>query len=138
MAKMNFGGVIEEVMTREEFPLDKAREILKDETIAVIGYGVQGPGQACNLRDNGFNVIVGQRQGKTFEKAINDGWVPGETRFSVEEAAEKGTIVMCLLSDAAVMSVWPTLKQYLTPGKALYFSNEIGRASCRERVYCRV
>ena len=123
MAKMNFGGVIEEVMTREEFPLDKAREVLKDETIAVIGYGVQGPGQACNLRDNGFNVIVGQRQGKTFEKAIGDGWVPGETLFSIEEAAQKGTIVMCLLSDAAVMSVWPTLKQYLTPGKALYFSH---------------
>ena len=123
MAKMNFGGVIEEVMTREEFPLEKAREILKDETIAVIGYGVQGPGQACNLRDNGFNVIVGQRQGKTFEKAVADGWVPGETLFSIEEAAERGTIVMCLLSDAAVMSVWPTLKQYLTPGKALYFSH---------------
>jgi len=123
MAKMNFGGVIEEVMTREEFPLEKAREVLKDETIAVIGYGVQGPGQACNLRDNGFNVIVGQRQGKTFEKAIGDGWVPGETLFSIEEAAQRGTIVMCLLSDAAVMSVWPTLKQYLTPGKALYFSH---------------
>ena len=73
MAKLNFGGVIEEVMTREEFPLEKAREVLKNETIAVLGYGVQGPGQACNLRDNGFNVIVGQRQGKTFEKAINDG-----------------------------------------------------------------
>ena len=113
MAKMNFGGVIEEVMTREEFPLEKAREILKDEQIAVIGYGVQGPGQACNLRDNGFNVIVGQRQGKTFEKAIADGWVPGETLFSIEEAAEKASIVMCLLSDAAVMSVWPTLKKYL-------------------------
>ena len=123
MAKLNFGGVIEEVMTREEFPLEKAREVLKNETIAVIGYGVQGPGQACNLRDNGFNVIVGQRQGKTYEKAVNDGWVPGETLFSIEEAAEKGTIVMCLLSDAAVMSVWPTLKQYLTPGKALYFSH---------------
>jgi ketol-acid reductoisomerase len=123
MAKMNFGGVIEEVVTREEFPLEKAREILKDEQIAVIGYGVQGPGQACNLRDNGFNVIVGQRQGKTFEKAINDGWVPGETLFSIEEAAKRGTIIMCLLSDAAVMSVWPTLQQYLTPGKALYFSH---------------
>ena len=123
MAKMNFGGVIEEVVTREEFPLEKAREVLKDETIAVIGYGVQGPGQACNLRDNGFNVIVGQRQGKTYEKAVADGWVPGETLFSIEEAAEKGTIVMCLLSDAAVMSVWPTLQQYLTPGKALYFSH---------------
>ena len=120
---MNFGGVIEEVMTREEFPLEKAREILKNETIAVLGYGVQGPGQSCNLRDNGFNVIVGQRQGKTFEKAKADGWVPGETLFSIEEAAEKGTIIMCLLSDAAVISVWPTVKKYLTPGKALYFSH---------------
>ena len=123
MAKMNFGGVIEEVMTREEFPLEKAREVLKDETIAVIGYGVQGPGQACNLRDNGFNVIVGQRQGKTFEKAVADGWVPGKTLFSIEETATKGTIVMCLLSDAAVMSVWPTLKKCLQPGNALYFSH---------------
>ena len=123
MAKMNFGGVIEEVMTREEFPLEKAREVLKDETIAVIGYGVQGPGQSCNLRDNGFNVIVGQRPGKTYEKAIADGWVPGKTLFSIEEAATKGTIVMCLLSDAAVMSVWPTLKKCLQPGNALYFSH---------------
>ena len=120
---MNFGGVIEEVMTREEFPLEKAREVLKNETIAVLGYGVQGPGQSCNLRDNGFNVVVGQRQGKTYEKAKADGWVPGETLFSIEEAAEKGTIVMCLLSDAAVMSVWPTIKPHLTAGKALYFSH---------------
>ena len=123
MAKMNFGGVIEEVMTREEFPLEKAREILKDETIAVLGYGVQGPGQACNLRDNGFNVIVGQRQGKTFEKAVADGWKPGETLFSLEEAAEKGTIVCMLLSDAAQMQLWPTIKPHLTPGKTLYFSH---------------
>lgn len=123
MAKMNFGGVIEEVMTREEFPLEKARKVLKDETIAVIGYGVQGPGQACNLRDNGFNVIVGQRNGKTYDKAVADGWVPGKTLFSIEEAAKKGTIVMCLLSDAAVMSVWPTLKNCLSPGNVLYFSH---------------
>ncbi|MBP5666988.1 MAG: ketol-acid reductoisomerase, partial [Salinivirgaceae bacterium] len=108
MAQMNFGGVIENVMTREEFPLEKAREILKNETIAVIGYGVQGPGQSLNLRDNGFNVIVGQREGKTYDKAVADGWIPGKTLFSIEEAAERGTIVMCLLSDAAVMSVWPT------------------------------
>lgn len=120
---MNFGGVIEEVMTREEFPLEKAREILKNETIAVIGYGVQGPGQSLNLRDNGFNVIVGQRQGKTYDKAVADGWKPGETLFSVEEAAKRGTIVMCLLSDAAVLSVWPTIKEALTPGKTLYFSH---------------
>ncbi|WP_308553834.1 ketol-acid reductoisomerase [uncultured Mediterranea sp.] len=123
MAQMNFGGVIENVMTREEFPLEKAREILKDEVIAVLGYGVQGPGQACNLRDNGFNVIVGQRQGKTYEKAVADGWKPGETLFSLEEAAQKGTIVCMLLSDAAQIAVWPKIKQYLTPGKALYFSH---------------
>ena len=123
MAQLNFGGVIENVVTREEFPIEKAREILKDETIAVIGYGVQGPGQSQNLRDNGFNVIVGQRPGKTYDKAVADGWVPGKTLFSIEEAAERGTIVMCLLSDAAVMSVWPTLKPHLTTGKALYFSH---------------
>ena len=120
---MNFGGVEENVVLREEFPLEKAREILKDETIAVIGYGVQGPGQSMNLRDNGFNVIVGQRQGKTFDKAIADGWVPGETLFSIEEACEKASIIMCLLSDAAVISVWPTIKERLAPGKALYFSH---------------
>ena len=110
-------------MTREEFPLEKAREILKDETIAVLGYGVQGPGQACNLRDNGFNVIVGQRPGKTYEKAVADGWVPGETLFSLEEAAEKGTIVCMLLSDAAQMQLWPSIKPHLTAGKTLYFSH---------------
>ncbi|MCM1318151.1 MAG: ketol-acid reductoisomerase [Bacteroides sp.] len=123
MARLNFGGVEETVVTREEFALDKAREVLKNETIAVIGYGVQGPGQGLNLRDNGFNVIVGQRQGKTFEKAVNDGWVPGETLFSIEEACKRGTIIMCLLSDAAVMSQWPVIKPHLTEGKALYFSH---------------
>lgn len=120
---MNFGGVMENVMTREEFPLEKAREVLKDETIAVIGYGVQGPGQSQNLRDNGFNVIVGQRQGATYEKAVADGWVSGQTLFSIEEACRRGTIIMCLLSDAAVMSVWPVIKSHLTAGKALYFSH---------------
>ncbi|MFI3239658.1 MAG: ketol-acid reductoisomerase, partial [Bacteroidales bacterium] len=111
MAKMNFGGVEENVATREEFPLEKAREVLKDETIAVIGYGVQGPGQSLNLRDNGFNVIVGQREGgKSWEKAIADGWVPGETLFSIEEAAKRGTIIQYLLSDAAQIEVWPTIK----------------------------
>ena len=89
MAIMNFGGVDENVVTREEFPLEKAREILKDETIAVIGYGVQGPGQSMNLRDNGFNVIVGQRKGsKTWDKAVADGWIPGETLFEIEEACQ--------------------------------------------------
>lgn len=123
MAKLNFGGVEETVVTREEFPLSKALDILKDETIAVLGYGVQGPGQGLDLRDNGFNVIVGQRKGKTYDKAVADGWVPGETLFSIEEACEKGTIIMCLLSDAAVIEQWPVIKKHLTAGKALYFSH---------------
>lgn len=127
MAELNFGGVVEKVITREEFPLEKAREVLKNETIAVIGYGVQGPGQALNLRDNGFNVIVGQRKGgKTWEKALADGWVYGETLFDIEEAAQKGTIIQYLLSDAAQIEVWPRIKPHLTPGKALYFSHGFG------------
>ena len=127
MAQLNFGGVTENVVTREEFPLEKAREVLKDEVIAVIGYGVQGPGQSLNLRDNGFNVIVGQRKGgKTWEKAIADGWVPGETLFDIEEACQRGTIIQYLLSDAAQIEVWPTVKKNLTAGKALYFSHGFG------------
>ena len=120
---MNFGGVEENVVTREEFSLEKAREVLKDETIAVIGYGVQGPGQSLNLRDNGFNVIVGQRPGKTYDKAVADGWVPGETLFGIEEACEKATIIEVLLSDAAQIQCWPMIKKHLTAGKALYFSH---------------
>lgn len=124
---MNFGGVEENVVTRDEFPLSKAQDVLKNETIAVIGYGVQGPGQSLNLRDNGFNVIVGQRKGgKTWDKAVADGWVPGETLFEIEEACKRGTIIQYLLSDAAQIEVWPRIKPYLTPGKALYFSHGFG------------
>ena len=123
---MNFGGVIENVVTREEFPLEKAREVLKNEVIAVIGYGVQGPGQSLNLRDNGSNVIVGQREGAPYDKAVADGWVPGETLFSIEEACKRATIIQYLLSDAAQIAVWPTVKANLTPGKALYFSHGFG------------
>ncbi len=127
MAKINFGGVEEDVVTREEFPLAKAREVLKDETIAILGYGVQGPGQALNLRDNGFRVIVGQRKNsKTWEKAVADGWVPGETLFELEEACQKGTILQYLLSDAGQIAFWPTVKKHLTKGKALYFSHGFG------------
>ena len=123
MAEMNFGGVIETVVTSKEFSVEKAREVLKDEVIAVIGYGIQGPGQACNLRDNGFNVIVGQRPGKTYDKAVADGWVPGKTLFSIEEAAERGTILCMLLSDAGQIQAWPSIKKHLTPGKTLYYSH---------------
>jgi len=127
MAKINFGGVEENVVTRDEFSLDKAKEVLKDETIAIIGYGVQGPGQALNLRDNGFKVIVGQRSpSASYDKAVKDGFVPGETLFSIEEACDKASIIQYLLSDAAQIAVWPTIKPYLTKGKALYFSHGFG------------
>ena len=126
MAQINFGGTVENVVTREEFPLEKALDTLKDETIAVIGYGVQGPGQSLNMRENGFNVIVGQRKGKTYDKAVADGWVPGETLFEIEEALERGTIICFLLSDAAQIELWPTVKAALKPGKSLYFSHGFG------------
>ena len=123
MATINFGGVDEQVVTREEFPLEKAREVMKNETIAVIGYGVQGPGQSLNLRDNGFNVIVGQRKGRTWDKAVGDGWTPGETLFEIDEACRRATVVEYLLSDAAQIALWPVVRQHLTAGKALYFSH---------------
>ncbi len=124
MAKINFGGTEEEVVTRGEFPLEKAREVLKDEVVAVLGYGVQGPAQAMNMRDNGIHVIVGQRQGtKNWDRAIADGWVPGETLFSVEEAAERGTVIQYLLSDAGQRSQWPKIVECLGEGDMLYFSH---------------
>ena len=127
MAKINFGGTDENVVTREEFPLAKAQEVLKNETIAIIGYGVQGPGQSLNLRDNGFNVIIGQRKNsKTWDKAIADGWVPGKTLFEIEEACQRGTILQYLVSDAGQIALWPTIKKHLTTGKALYFSHGFG------------
>lgn len=127
MALMNFGGVEENVVTREEFTLAKAREVLASETIAVIGYGVQGPGQALNLKDNGFKVIVGQRSpSKSWDKAVRDGFVPGVTLFSPEEAMQQASIIMYLLSDAAQIAMWPTVQKHLTTGKALYFSHGFG------------
>lgn len=124
---MKFGTTEEEVVTREEFPMAKAKEVLKNETIAIIGYGVQGPAQALNLRDNGFNVIVGQRKNsKTWDKAVQHGWKPGETLFEIEEAAKRGTIIQYLLSDAGQISTWPVIKPHLTAGKALYFSHGFG------------
>ncbi len=124
MAKINFGGVEEDVVTRQEFPLEKAREVLKNETI---GYGVQGPGQALNLRDNGFNVIVGQRKpSRSYDRAVQDGWEEGKNLFSIEEALSKGTVIFYLLSDAGQIQLWPKVKEYLTDGKTLYFSHGFG------------
>jgi ketol-acid reductoisomerase len=127
MAQFNFGGVVEDVITSDEFSLQKAREVLENETIAVLGYGVQGPGQALNLRDNGIRVIVGQREGgRTWDRALADGFVPGQTLFPLEEAARQATIVQYLLSDAGQVATWPRIKECLNPGDALYFSHGFG------------
>lgn len=127
MAKIKFGNTLENVITREEFTLEKARQTLKNETIAVLGYGVQGPGQALNLRDNGFNVIVGQRKNsKSWNKALEDNWIEGENLFDLQEASKRGTIIQYLLSDAGQIAQWDMVKENLTPGKALYFSHGFG------------
>ncbi|HOF05703.1 MAG TPA: ketol-acid reductoisomerase [Syntrophales bacterium] len=122
MAKLNIGGVVEDVITAEEFTLDMARDVLKDEVVAVIGYGVQGRGQALNMKDNGINVIVGEGD-YNWQKAIDEGFVPGKTLFPPMEAAARGTIIQYLLSDAQQKAIWPELKPHLTKGKALYFSH---------------
>ena len=127
MAQINFGGILEEVVTRNEFTLAKAQQVLKSETVAVIGYGVQGPGQALNLRDNGIKVIVGQRKHTaSWNRALNDGWREGETLFEIEEACKRGSIIMNLLSDAGQIAAWSVILPYLTKGKALYFSHGFG------------
>src|SRR5512133_3054455 len=125
MAKIDFGGVTENVVTRQEFPLSKAREVLKNEVVAVIGYGVQGPAQAMNMRDNGINVIIGASLDRKsdWDKATGDGFVPGKTLFPIEEAVKKGTIIQYLVSDAAQRILWPKLKPCLKKGDALYFSH---------------
>jgi len=124
MAQIDFGGVREEVITSDEFSLEKAREVLKEETVAILGYGVQGPGQALNMRDNGIRVIVGQRENSpSYQRAIDDGFVSGKTLFPVEEAARRGTVVQYLLSDAGQVALWPAVKARLNKGDALYFSH---------------
>ena len=128
MAKIDFGGTIEEVVTRQEFSLEKAREVLKDEVVAVLGYGVQAPAQALNMKENGINVIVGvsQDRERSYEKALQDGWEPGTTLFPFEEAVEKATIIQYLVSDAGQMILWPRIKSHLKKGDALYFSHGFG------------
>lgn len=125
--KLKFNKIEEDIITRNEFSILEAKKNLKNEIISVLGYGIQGPGQALNLKDNGFNVIVGQRKNsKSWDKAIKDGWIEGVNLFSIEEASSKGSILMFLLSDAGQIYVWPKIKPFLTKGKALYFSHGFG------------
>ena len=124
MAVIKFGNTEEEVITRDEFPLEKARQVLASEVVAVLGYGVQGPAQALNMRDNGIQVIVGQnKDSRSWEKALADGWQPGKTLFSLQEATQRGTVIQYLISDAGQKLMWPKIKPFLKSGDALYFSH---------------
>jgi ketol-acid reductoisomerase len=124
MRQIQVADVTETVVERSDYPPERLREILGPETVAVLGYGVQGRGQSLNMKDNGVKVIVGQREGtKSWDLARQDGWVPGQTLFPMEEAARRGTVVQYLLSDAGQKEQWPKLKPLLSKGKALYFSH---------------
>ncbi len=128
MATIDFGGVEETVVMRKEFSLSKARGVLKKEIVAVIGYGVQGPAQALNMKDNGINVIIGQSKDfmKDWNRAKKDGWVPGETLFEIAEAVQRATIIQMLVADAAMKPVWKIVEKNIKPGDALYFSHGFG------------
>ena len=127
MVELDFGGVKENVITRKEFTVEKAREVLKDEVVVSLGYGIQGRAQSLNMRDNGVKVIIGQENKgvfkKEWDKAIADGWKPGENLFSLEEAAKRGSIKMFLLTDAGQKALWPIIKKTLKADDALYFSH---------------
>jgi ketol-acid reductoisomerase len=127
MVELDFGGVKENVITRKEFTVQKAQKILKDEVVVSLGYGIQGRAQSLNMRDNGIKVIIGQEKSgfhkPYYDLAVEDGWVPGETLFSMEDAAKRGTIKMFLLTDSGQKEMWPVVKTTLKEGDALYFSH---------------
>lgn len=126
MKEITIQGITESIIERADYPKEKLQKILGNEVIAILGYGPQGRGQGLNLRDQGFNVVIGLRKGSSWEKAIKDGWVEGKNLLSMDEAAQKGTIIQYLLSDAGQIEYWPTLQKFLTEGKALYFSHGFG------------
>jgi ketol-acid reductoisomerase len=129
MRQIRIGGTNETVVERSDYPPERVAEILRNETVAVLGYGPQGRGQSLNMRDNGVNVVIGLREKSAgWDVAVGDGWTAGKTLFSLEEAARRGTIVQYLLSDAGQKEQWPRLKPFLTGGKALYFSHGFGIA----------
>ncbi|MDO8643705.1 MAG: ketol-acid reductoisomerase [bacterium] len=126
MKTIEINGFKEEIIERSDYPKEKLQKILKNETIAIIGYGPQGRGQGLNLRDQGFNVIIGLRKGKSWDLAVSEGWKEGKNLFTMEEAAKRGTVIQYLLSDAGQITMWPKLKECLNEGDALYFSHGFG------------
>ena len=111
MKELDINGYKETIIERSDYPIELCKQILNNETTAILGYGPQGRGQGLNMRDQGFDVILGIRKGISWEKALEDGWVEGENLYSIQEAAEKGTIIQFLLSDAGQIQAWPMVKR---------------------------
>ncbi len=99
---------------------DADLSVLKGKTIAIIGYGSQGHAQAQNLRDSGLNVIIGLRQGRSWEQAKNDGFEV----FTVDEAARRADVVQILMPDETQAKVYKEqIEPNLKKGAALMFSH---------------
>ena len=126
MKELNINGYKEQIVERSDYPIEQCKEILNNKVTAILGYGPQGRGQGLNMRDQGFNVIIGLRKGPSWEKALEDGWVENENLFEINEAAKKGDIIQFLLSDAGQIQAWPDVKKNLSEGDTLYFSHGFG------------
>ena len=126
MKELDINGFKELIIERSDYPIEKCKQILNNDVTAILGYGPQGRGQGLNMRDQGFNVILGLRKGASWEKAVEDGWVEGKDLFEIGEAAKKGSIIQFLLSDAGQIQAWPLVKKNLNDGDTLYFSHGFG------------
>ncbi|MCZ6749154.1 MAG: ketol-acid reductoisomerase [SAR324 cluster bacterium] len=126
MKTIEIMGYKETIIERSDYPPDKIKDILNDEVTGILGYGPQGRGQGLNMRDQGFNVLLGLRKGRSWDKALEDGWEPRKNLFEMEEVCRKATIIQYLLSDAGQIAAWPMVKSCLNAGDALYFSHGFG------------
>jgi len=108
-------------MAKVYYDQDADLNILKDKTIAIIGYGIQGRGQALCLRDSACRVVVSELEGTpNFEQAKKDGFIP----VSADEAAKAADIIQILTQDHVQSKVYKeSIKPNLKKGKALCFSH---------------